>query len=317
VTFAAKLEQVGPLGDDLAVKCNDDVARRLTEAMWNRARELAADGRITATLPDTVGELGRVLEPRQVAQIIATVVATGLEYDPAFEAGAPSMLALTKRLFKAFGHPAIRAAEQATAARATRGVCLEFATATRVLFYALKRSTGAPAHAYVPAIYGAAINLASSFAQHAWNWLVDGESGSIAAFDAASRDARESDFTIDASRYRNVSAFLGSVCGSIRSSSECDDARDLLRATIEPETERGQVLLFHLADNLLTHVNVRQWISARLEACSFQRVVPDFRARLARRDEALGRLGRMVFTTGEWALRPFDDLRLERPAVGR
>src|SRR5262245_35311377 len=84
VTACALLERRS-YGGDLIVDCTDDVARRLTDAMWIRVRELAASGQIPWSLPRDVAELGRALSPFAVAQIVKRVVYDGLEYDPAVE----------------------------------------------------------------------------------------------------------------------------------------------------------------------------------------------------------------------------------------
>jgi hypothetical protein len=315
--LAAGLEQCDSLHDDLAIDCDDTAARRLTDALWDRTKVLAAEGRISETLPRNVWELGRVLEPRAVAKIIATIVATGLEYTEALPHERVSLLARAWSLVRAIrdlrSNPRpIRIAEQAASARRERGRCLQFATATRVLFYALKRATGAPTNVFVPAIYGRAADMDSEV-QHAWNWIVDANAGSIAALDVSTNASRESnDFQVDLSSYCNASAFLGSAYSAAivptRSSRERDSVRELLSATVEPRTERGQILLFHLADHALTPINVRQWIMRQLEKYSFERVVPDFKHRLTRRDESLGILDRLLYSTPASDLRLFDGL---------
>jgi len=304
VTLAARLEQSDAIFDDLAIDCDDNAARRLTEALWDRTKVLAAEGRISDTLPSNVGELGRVLEPRAIAKIIATIVATGLEYtDDEIPRERVSLRARTWSLVRAIRGArsvprSIRIAEQAATARRELGRCLQFATATRVLFYALKRATGAPANVFVPAMYGRGNDMDSEV-QHAWNWIVDGDAGSIAAFDVSRRASRESnDFQVELTSYCNASGFLGSVySAAIRTSCSFehdDNVRELLSATVEPQTERGQFLLFYLADHALTPANVRQRLIGQLEKYSFERIVPDFKRRLTQRDESRGILDRLL-----------------------
>jgi hypothetical protein len=314
VTLAAGLEQFDSIYDDLAIDCDDTAARRLTDALWDRTKVLAAEGRISATLPSNVRDLGRVLEPRAVAKVIATIVATGLEYtDDELPRERVSLLARTWSVVRgAHTVPrSIRIAEQAARASRERGRCLQFATATRVLFYALKRATGAPTNVFVPAIYGRGADMDSEV-QHAWNWLVDANVGSIAAFDASTPASRTSnDFQVRLASYCNASAFLGTAySASIFPSrkSQRDSVRELLSATLEPRTERGQILLFRLADNPLTPINVRQWITRLLENNSFERLVPDFKNRLTRQDESLGVLDRFMSSTAAADLRLFDGL---------
>jgi hypothetical protein len=316
VTLAAWLEQCDSLHDDLVIDCDDTAARRLTDALWDRTKVLAAEGRISRTLPTNVWELGRVLEPRVVAKIIATIVATGFEYIDDPHERVP-LLARARSLVRAIrdlrtNPRPIRIAEQAVTARRERGRCLHFATATRVLFYALKRATGAPTNVFVPAIYGRGADMDSEV-QHAWNWIVDANAGSIAVLDVSTTASRESnDFQVNLPSYCNASAFLGSAyCAAIvptRSSPEHDSVRELLSATVEPRTERGQFLLFQLADNALTPINVRHWITRQLEKYSFERVVPDFKQRLTRKDESLGILDRLTHSTPASNLRLFDGL---------
>ncbi len=317
VTLAAGLEQFDSVHDDLAIDCDAAAARSLTDALWDRTKVLAAEGRISETLPSNVRELGRVLEPRAVAKIIATIVATGLEYtDDELPRERVSLLALTWSVVRAIRGArsvprSIRIAEQAATASRERGRCLQFATATRVLFYALKRATGAPTNVFVPAIYGHGADTDSEV-QHAWNWLVDANAGTIAAFDVSTPSSHKSnDFQVNLALYCNASAFLGSACSAaiFRSrSSQRDSVRELLSATVEPRTERGQILLFRLADHALTPTNVRQWIIRQLEKHSFERVVPDFKHRLTRKDESLGMLDRFISSMSASELQLFDGL---------
>lgn len=300
VMLAAGLEEFDWLHADLALDCDVATARRLTDALWDRANVLAVEGRISETLPRNVWELGRVLEPRAVAKIVATVVAAGLEYtDDSLPNEAVSVVSLTRTVVRALRGArrvprSIRIAEQALTPRRELARCVQFATATRVLFYALKRATGAPTNVFIPAIYGRGPGIDSDV-QHARNWLVDATAGSIATFDvSAIASGRSNDFQVDLASYFSASAFLGSAYVAAtapeRPARERDSLRELLRATVEPRTERGQVLLFHLADNVLTPANVRAWIIRTLEKHSFDRLVPDFKPRLARRDESLGLL---------------------------
>jgi hypothetical protein len=317
VTLVAGLEQFDSIHDDLALDCDAAAAQRLTDALWDRTKALVAEGRISETLPSNARELGRVLEPRAVAKIIATVVATGLEYtDDELPRERVSLLARTWSLVGSIRGArsvprSIRIAEQAAMARRERGRCVQFATAARVLFYALKRATGAPTNVFVPAIYGHGADVDSDV-QHAWNWLVDANAGSIAAFDVSAPTSRTSnDFQINLAWYCNVSAFLGSAFSAAifpSRSSQRDSVRELLSATVEPRTERGQILLFHLADNVLTPINVRQWIITQLEKHSFERVVPDFKRRLTQRDESLGILERFISSTAASDLQLFEGL---------
>jgi hypothetical protein len=303
VALAASLERQD-LVDDVAGDCDDQAARELTESMWRRAKGLGLP------LPDEVLQLGS-LPARAVVEILAAVVASGFRFDPAFQAidrrsSLSRVFAHARRLGQLVRHRPVRIAEQATSGRVVPVVCLEFATAVRVLFYALKRSTGALHDAFVPAIYGAALDMDSAYS-HAWNWLVDGQTQSIMAFDVSTVSRTPHD-EIDLSRYRNISAFLGSIyCAS---SIGRDDVGELLHATIEPDTYRGQILLYHLAEHVAVPVQVRERIAAHLEASDFERVVPHWRERLARRVRELGRVGRWLLTTDDSDLGPLESLRL-------
>ena len=175
-----------------------------------------------------------------------------------------------------------------------------------MLFYALKRATGAPTNVFVPAIYGRGADMESEV-QHAWNWIVDANAGSIAAFDVSTPASRESnDFQAELTYYSNASGFLGSVySAAIRTtcSPERDDnVRELLSVTLEPQTERGQILLFHLADHALTPLHVRQRIINKLEKHSFERIIPDFKHRLTHRVESPGILDRLLTVSSDLRL---------------
>jgi hypothetical protein len=302
LTIAAKLERnVGFTGDDLATVCDVDVAHRLTEALWRRACELRIDGRLTSQLPARMEDLGRALCVRELVQVIAGVVTTGFVFDPdaanVFE-GAPLVRRLRyyiRRVQRSWrSTPQI--AEQATRTGIDRGVCLDYATATRVLFYALKRATGAPEHAFVISIFGPALDLTSKY-QHAWNLIVDGQAHLLASFDASSRRLRSTppgqrfEYAIDLTQYRNVSGLLGTAyAASLVAEPPIDwnDVFEVLCASIEPNTDRGLVLLFHLAENVLIPSNVRRRIVAHLAARGFERLVRDWQSRLARRDDVIG-----------------------------
>jgi hypothetical protein len=317
VTLAAGLEQFDSIHDDLAVDCDAAAAQRLTDALWDRTKLLAAEGRIAETLPSNVRELGRVLEPLAIVKIIATIVATGLEYtDDALPRETVSIVTRTQSLVRAIRGVrsvprSVRIAEQAATARRELGRCLQFATATRVLFYALKRATGAPTNVFVPAVYGRGADTDSEV-QHAWNWLVDANAGSIAAFDVSTPASRKSnDFQVNLASYCNASAFLGSAYSAAifpSRSSQRDSMRELLSATVELRTERGQILLFRLADNALTPIEARQWIIRKLEKYSFERVVADFKHRLIRQDESVGMLDRLMSSIAPAELQLFDGL---------
>lgn len=301
VTIAAALEQFDSLHVDLAKDVDLAAAWRLTTSLWDRARVLAAEGRISEALPSNVRELGRVLEPRAVVKIIATVVATGLAYtdDPLPEAPPLSRAwSVVRAIGGARRVPqSIRFAEQAVSARRELARCVQFATATRVLFYALKRATGAPTNVFLPSVYGRGADLDSEM-RHAWNWFVDANTGSIAALDVSAASRASHDFQVDLGSYSNASAFLGSAYNAAinpsRPAAERDNVRELLAATVDPRTERGQFHLFHIADHRMTPFHVRRWIVGQLEKHSFACVVPDFKHRLTRDDESRGLLDRLL-----------------------
>jgi hypothetical protein len=317
VTLAAQLERHGNFGKDLAVECTDVVARRLTEAMWRRARALAADGRLATPLPADVTELGRELPPAAIVEVLAAVVAAGFVYDPgALARGWVSRLGFRmRRMRRALSRDGIDIASQATAADVSPVVCLEFATAMRVLFYALKRATAAPANVFLPVIIGGALDF-SDPVSHAWNWLVDADAGTISAFDVTAFASRRAPMhEIDLSRYRNASALLGSayaLAWGIDPAIGYDDVGELLQATIDPETERGLVLLYHLADHPCVPMTARARIAAHLAACDLARSIPEWRDRLAERERVLGRVGRLFFEGDEQARTPLEWVRLRR-----
>jgi hypothetical protein len=297
VAACAVLERSGD-GGDLAVACTDQIARRLTDTMWMRVRELAAASRIPWALPSDVAELGRALSPFAVAQIIRRVVSDGLEYDPVAEGlERPSLLKRAsykmRRLVNVHTVSAIRVADDAANRRRPLVVCREFAMAMRALFYALKRATGAPANAYMPAISGHAIEMETRGGEHAWNWIVDAERGTINAIDATGT------CDVPLARYRNVSAFLNSMYDSIGAANATDfDIATLLRAMIDPETYAGQLRLLHLAEHLTIPLEVRARVTRHFHATNFERLVPGWRDRLARVDASLGRLDRFLFSLG-------------------
>jgi hypothetical protein len=311
VALASHLERKSVFGSDLAVACDDVVAHRLTDALWRRARELAAEGRLAVPLPADVAQLGRDLSPAAVVEVLATVISAGFAYDP--RAAATGWFARlghrVRRVRSALAGDVIEIASRSTAPLASPVVCLEFATAMRVLFYALKRATGALENVFVPVVFGGAFDIAGP-GGHAWNWLVDARAGAVAAFDVTSLASnRQPIHEIDLARYRNVSAFLGSVYALAWSSDPpigLDDIGELLQATIEPETERGLVLLYHLADHPGIPLSAGRRIAAHLGACELQRVLPEWRERLSQRERALGRIGRLVLEGDDHTRSPLE-----------
>lgn len=303
------LERYGD-GGDLAVACTDQIARRLTDTMWTHIRDLDAAGRIPWALPSDVAELGRALSPFAVAQIIRRVVSDGLQYDPVAEGPERHPLLerasyKMRRLVNVHTVSAMRVADDAATGRRPLVVCREFAMAMRALFYALKRATGALANAYMPTIYGHALEMEKRGAVHAWNWIVDADRGTINAIDATGT------CDVPLARYRNVSAFLNSMYDSIGAPNATDfDMATLLRATIDPETYAGQLRLLHLAEQLTIPLEVRARITRHFHATNFERLVPDWRDRLARVDASLGRRDRFLFSQGTGALRTLDLLGL-------
>lgn len=172
--------------------------------------------------------------------------------------------------------------------------------AMSALFYALKRATGAPANAYVPVIRGPAFRMDDDMG-HAWNWIVDAERGTINALDATGSG------DVELEQYRNVSAFLASTCDLV---SNGFDLATFLCATIDPETDAGQLRLFHFAEHFSFPPELRARIAVHLEATGFERLVPDWRDRLAHVDASLGRVERFAFSQAADALPALEPLRL-------
>src|SRR5262249_36523195 len=73
VSFAERAERI-TWDEDLAVVCNDAMARKLTNRMWQRAHELAAKARLASPLPEDVSRLGRELSPQKVIEVLGAVV---------------------------------------------------------------------------------------------------------------------------------------------------------------------------------------------------------------------------------------------------
>lgn len=102
---------------------------------------------------------------------------------------------------------------------------------------------------------------------HAWNWLVDFERGTIAAFDP--QDERSGD------GYANVSALLFTLAVM-----RADDVVRGLRLLVRRhDSIHGGTVLFHLARHPIDRGS-RWKIAARLRAANFQRIVPSWQQEL-------------------------------------
>src|SRR5215468_689312 len=212
VSLAEHSERLGCLGDeDLAVDCSDAVAQKLTNRMWQRAHELAVQARLSHPLPQDVTQFGRELSPQAVIEVLGTVVGAHLEYDAESVARRQNgsrlarLLEIAKAAWSLRARRPVRTARRVTGRGVARGVCIDYATAMRTLFYALKRATGAPTDAFVVDVIGEAFGRHDY--QHAWNWLIDVKSASIAAFDATHTRGQRGKPSINLRHYHNVSAF--------------------------------------------------------------------------------------------------------------
>lgn len=313
-SIASALELDTVLDDKLRLACDDDVSRRLTDGMWRRARELAAEGKIVHPLPAQVEQLGEALRPSAIIEVLGAVVAAGFRYDPGVreDRWLARMKALVRQVKMVSADARVDVAAQAIEARGAPVVCLQFATAVSVLFYAFKRATQVLEQVFAPVIIGNALDPRSADG-HVWNMLVDAGAGSIAAFDVTAHATRRAPMReLDLTRYRNISAMLGSAYWLARRGRRItgDDVGEVLLATIEPGTERGLCLLYHLADFHLTSVNTRARISAHLAACAFERVVPGWREQLAWREHQLGHLLRWGNSDDRLLPSPLDWLAL-------
>ncbi|HEY0986892.1 MAG TPA: hypothetical protein VGD80_07565 [Kofleriaceae bacterium] len=317
VSFAERAERISCVDDDLAVACSDAMATKLTNRMWQRARELATQGRLASPLPADVSRLGRECSPQEIIEVLGAVVCAHLEYDDA-EAVARSfdgsvlglVLEIAKVTWRGRGRKPVRIAWRVTGRGVARGVCRQYAVAVRTLFHALKRATGAPSDAFVVEVTGEAFGLQDQL--HVWNWLIDTRGASIEAFDATPTREPRRNLAIDLNRYSNMSAFLATaVVGAAKwNGYDPDNVAEILAACIDPESDRGQVLLFGIADHLGVKLGVRNRIAAHLAARNFERLLPDWRARLARRTAHWGPLGRKLFAETEHDMLPLAQLRL-------
>jgi hypothetical protein len=212
----------------------------------------------------------------------------------------------------------VRIARQVTDRGVARGVCSHYATAMRTLFYALKRATGAPTDAFVVEVVGEAFGPQDNM--HAWNWLIDVERASIAAFDATQIRGQRRKLSIDLKRYHNISAFLATAVRQAATSHGLDPRKvaELLAASVDPETDRGQALLFGIADHSGMNLGLRNRLAEHLASRNFERLLPDWRERLARRTALLGPLGRWVFqgSAGDTLPLPLARLRLPKAQQG-
>lgn len=321
-SLIASAQRVSMFSEDLARTCDDAISHRLTSLMWERARALQRTGDLNCNLPDDVTMLGRALPPSAIAEVLAKVIAVGFEYDvgtsTALQRGSlfGRLGFYARRAWELMGKSSIKIATRALRPRIHKAVCLDYATAMQVLFFALKRATGSPANTFVVGIAGDAFGV--NDLSHMWNWMVDVDEGRIMAFDVSCRGMRREpgrrlELAIELPRYRNVSGFLTTIIyGATRPDALWDtsEAAELVSACIDPETDRGQLLLFHIAEHPMTRLGVRSRLAAHLAAHDFARLVPAWHERLDRRSALLGRAGRVFFSSGEWELRPFAGLNL-------
>lgn len=117
---------------------------------------------------------------------------------------------------------------------------------------------------------------------HAWNWFVDFDAGTIAAFDPQN--------TIRGVDYANASALLYSLAAARQPGAPIPGVRLLVRRA---DSLHGGLLLFHLARHPIERSS-RWKIAARLRAASFERVVPGWQQELEAWDDVWGEQERAV-----------------------
>lgn len=274
---------------DLAEEVTERTARELWDALATRASALSRAGRLAPEL----GEVDR-LDSWQLVHSIAATVADGMTYawsggqdfDPDEPRGdwARRWQGLTLLLSSAWQlRSDLRALPwlaRQPLRRGLRGLCRHYSAIVTTLFFAAKRATGRHMDAWVPAIEGCHRFLSSW--EHAWNWYVERDAQRIVAFDLTGADwlldrgQADTPFNrgFDGSRWNNVSCllarlFAGYACdGPLGGRPEVPVA---LKALVDPQSQRGQALLFHLTWQTGLHPGARERVRAFLRALRFHR----------------------------------------------
>jgi hypothetical protein len=122
---------------------------------------------------------------------------------------------------------------------------------------------------------------------HAWNWLVDFEQGTVAAFDPQN--------VACGSNYANASSLLYTLAALRRRGEGIPGLRSLVR---RHDSLHGGTILFHLARHPIDR-DSRWKIASRLRATRFERVVPAWERELEAWDK--------VWRRTEWEI-PADDI---------
>jgi hypothetical protein len=160
--------------------------------------------------------------------------------------------------------------------------CRHFATTVSRAYSAVTASTERFTDTAVLFIMGLPQCGAEPGRLHAWNWLVDFERGTIAAFDPQSHAHGD--------RYANVSALLYTLAAAGIPYSNIPGLRLLVR---RPDSVHGGTVLFHLARHPIDRPS-RHKIASRLRATNFERVVPGWEHELAAWDALYRADGRGV-----------------------
>lgn len=295
VEAAALCERTFLMGD-LERDCDDDAAAELAAGLWRRGQALADDG--GPELPSRLEDL----DTHGLVDLVIRVVAAGFTYDhgavPRPDDGWWTRLGRAAGVVRELWRGPATAAWDSLGESPRSVVCRHYANAVRTLFHAAKRATGRRDEAWLLAVCGVVEpggGAPDGELGHAWNLLVDGEIGRVFAFDLTWTDQFHEGGHIPAlhpgyvplDRHRHVSALLATLLvgyGDVGSAlGGAPEVIDALRALVDPRSERGLRLLYHLGDNPGVNGPSRARIAGHLEAVGFDRVVPGWRERLAAR----------------------------------
>ena len=285
-------------GKDLAAELSGADLNGLWDALCARAHGLARAGRV----PPAYGTPA-TLPPWQRLALIAICAAEGMTYAiQGLEAelwsserrrswwreSAKALEILAVSIVSLLRHdlPGLGKLTRSALRGGVRALCRHYAKVVVALFVAGKRVAPLDEPAWVIPITGRTHRYA--LWGHAWNWYASARREDVVAFDLTGADwlldrgQASSIFNrgFDATRWDNVSAFLGSLLRDQDAGSPLAGAPVVARTLarhIRPGTLRGDALLFRIARQPMLHPEARLRVEQWLEGRGFGKLFPGWR----------------------------------------
>jgi len=292
-----------PSGVDLNLEIDDRAAGELWESVLRSARSLRGHP-VLSRFAD------RPLDGWETFAQIAVVLADGMTYAPLLlgdeddrvpsghasartwraRAEAVELLLVSLVQYLWFDRRSLPSLARLPFERGLRGMCRHYGLLVQTLFEVGKRVTGRNSDCHVATLGGTAVFSAGM--NHAWNWFISERDARVVAVDLTGADwllDRQKASSIfnkgfDATRWNNVAVFLWDllelyeqVDGLLYRSAHL---QHLFPRLVEPQTLRGQVLLYNLARQAGLDAESRARIGRFLGRRGFDRHYPAWRANL-------------------------------------